>query len=65
MDTREFEEFKETMQRDLNAEEYPFVVTVEKNKVVARWKMEQDEPFSVTYTLRGDKTFCGGETTLQ
>ncbi|SFT51529.1 hypothetical protein SAMN02910301_1457 [Lachnospiraceae bacterium XBD2001] len=65
MDTREFEEFKENMQRDLNAEEYPFVVTVEKNKVVARWKMEQDEPFSVTYTLRGDKTFCGGETTLQ
>ena len=64
MDTGEFEEFKENMQRDLNAEKYPFVVEIKKNKVVARWKAEQEEPFSVTYTLRANKTFCGGETTL-
>ena len=64
MDTGEYEEFKENMQRDLNAEKYPFVVEIQKNKVVARWKEEQEEPFSVTYTLRANKTFCGGETTL-
>ncbi len=70
---KEFEEFKNRMHRDLNAEEYPFVVTIQKNKIVARWKTqpvseEKDNSnlcsFSVTYLLRRDKTFCGGETSL-
>ncbi|MBQ3794374.1 MAG: hypothetical protein II798_08745 [Lachnospiraceae bacterium] len=71
--SKEFLEFKEAMQRELNAEEYPFVVTVSKNKVVAKWKAEQApegddskeiESFSVTYIVSRDKRFYGGETLL-
>ncbi|MBR0430372.1 MAG: hypothetical protein IJK17_09865 [Lachnospiraceae bacterium] len=68
-----FEEFKETLQRDLNSEEYPFVVSIHKNKVIAGWKTEQIpedadseeiRSFSVTYVLSRDKKFLGGETLL-
>ncbi|MBR1849727.1 MAG: hypothetical protein IJ791_10915 [Lachnospiraceae bacterium] len=76
--SKEFIEFKEAMQRELNAEEYPFVVTVSKNKVVAKWKTEQAlegkipegedsknlQDFSVTYIVNKDKRFYGGETLL-
>ena len=70
---KEFEEFKDSMQRDLNSYEYPFVVTIKNNKIVASWKPQQIpegsdnrgiSSFSVTYVLSRDKTFCGGETWL-
>ena len=70
---KEFNDFKALIQRDLNSDEYPFVVTVQKNKIVARWKTQQISEetdnrdtgsFYVTYILSRDKTFCGGETLL-
>lgn len=73
INSKEFKEFKDSMQRDLNSYEYPFVVTIQKNRIVARWKTQQIQEeadnmatssFSVTYILRRDKTFCGGETLL-
>ena len=73
INSKEFKEFKDSMQRDLNSYEYPFVVTIQKNKNVARWKTQQIQEeadnratssFSVTYILSRDKTFCGGETLL-
>jgi hypothetical protein len=73
INSKEFKEFKDSMQRDLNSYEYPFVVTIQKNKIVARWKTQQIQEeadnratssFSVTYILSRDKTFCGGETLL-
>ncbi|QFJ54282.1 hypothetical protein [Pseudobutyrivibrio xylanivorans] len=68
----ELEELKKTIVRDLNAEEYPFIVEVKGNTVIARWKVcevpqDVDEKklrlFSVKYKLRKDKTFYGGEMT--
>ncbi|SFG22023.1 hypothetical protein [Oribacterium sp. WCC10] len=73
INSKDFEEFKDSMQRDLNSYEYPFVVTIRKNKIVAAWKSQQIQEgsdnreissFSVTYVLRRDKTFCGGKTWL-
>ncbi|ETP71918.1 hypothetical protein UYO_2147 [Lachnospiraceae bacterium JC7] len=73
INSKEFKEFKDSMQRDLNSYEYPFVITIQKNKIVARWKTQQIQEeadnratssFSVTYILSRDKTFCGGETLL-
>lgn len=70
---KEFKEFTDSMQRDLNSYEYPFVLTIRKNKIVAGWKPQQIpegsdnreiSPISVTYVLSRDKTFCGGETLL-
>ena len=71
--SKEFREFKDSVQRELNSDEYPFIVTIRNNKIIARWKPQsnQDESdnaaissFSVTYVLSRDKTFCGGETLL-
>ena len=71
--SKEFNEFIASMQRDLNSNEYPFAVTIRKNKIVASWKTQQIpegadngeiSSFSVTYILSRDKTFCGGETLL-
>lgn len=68
----EREELKKRIVRDLNSEEYPFVVEVRGNTVIGRWKVHEvpqdvDEKklrlFSVKYKLRKDKTFCGGEMT--
>lgn len=73
INSKEFKEFKDSMQRDLNSYEYPFVITIQKNKIVARWKTQQIQEeadnratssFSVRYILSRDKTFCGGETLL-
>ena len=67
--SKEFNEFIASMQRDLNSNEYPFAVTIRKNKIVASWKTQQIpegadngeiSSFSVTYILSRDKTFCGG-----
>ena len=71
--SKEFNEFIASMQRDLNSNEYPFAVTIRKNKIVASWKTQQIpegadngeiSSFSVTYILSRDKTFCGGETLI-
>ena len=73
INSREFKEFKDSIQRDLNSNEYPFIVTIRKNRIVAGWKLQQipegsdrrgNGSFSVTYVLGRDKTFCGGETWL-
>ncbi len=70
----EREELKEAIVRDLNSEEYPFVVEVKGNTVIGHWKVQEvpqnvDEKklrsFSVKYKLRKNKTFCGGEMTAQ
>ncbi len=66
----EREELKQSILKDLNSEEYPFIVEVRGNKVIARWKFQEipegaDEEslrkFSVWYKLRKDGTFYGGE----
>ena len=68
----EREELKDAIIRDLNSENYPFVIEVRGNTVIGRWKTEQissDEDqkklraFSVKYKLRKDQTFSGGEMT--
>lgn len=65
-------ELKEAIVRDLNSEDYPFIVEVRGNTVIGRWKVKEtaqdvDEKrlraFYVKYKLRKDKTFCGGEMT--
>ncbi len=65
-------ELKEAIVRDLNSEDYPFIVEVRGDTVIGRWKVKEtaqdvDEKrlraFYVKYKLRKDKTFCGGEMT--
>ena len=70
---KEFKTFKEAILRDLNSEAYPFAVSVHGDKIVVSWKMQNlpkdvDQKaissFSVTYLLRRDGSFSGGETTV-
>ena len=69
----ERDELKEAILRDLNAEEYPFIIEVKGNTIIGRWKTQEIleganpkryRPFSVEYKLRADGTFYGGEMTV-
>lgn len=65
MTNSEFKAFKESLLRDLNSEIYPFVVEIKGDKIVANWKSRQHpDDADITYVLRRDGSFSGGETTV-